>query len=119
MPKITGRAKRLRIYLGESDRWKGKPLYQALVETAKKLDMAGATVFRGIVGYGANSRIHTANILDLSSDLPITVEIIDSDEYIGKLIPYLDEMVKEGMVTIEDISIIQYGHKSGKRQNEV
>lgn len=115
MPKITGRAKRLRIYIGEADRWKGRPLYHALLEKAKALDLAGATVTRGLAGYGANSRIKTANILDLSSDLPILVEIIDSEEYIDKLLPYLDEMVQEGLVTIDDIVIMKYGNKKSKR----
>lgn len=115
MPKIASQAKRLRIYIGESDHWKRRSLYQAIVEKAKELDMAGATVFRGIVGYGANSRIHTASIVDLSSDLPILVEIIDSEEYIGKLLPFLDDMLEEGMVTIDDIEVIKYGHKPPKR----
>jgi len=115
MPKITSKAKRLRIYIGEMDRYKGKSLYQALVQKAKELDLAGATVFRGIMGYGANSRIHTAQILDLSSDLPILVEIIDSEEYIEKLLPFLDEMVQEGMVTLDDIEVIKYGKKPPKR----
>ncbi|SEP00659.1 DUF190 domain-containing protein [Propionispora vibrioides] len=115
MPKIASQAKRLRIYIGESDHWKRRSLYQAIVEKAKELDMAGATVFRGIVGYGANSRIHTASIVDLSSDLPILVEIIDSEEYVAKLLPFLDDMLEEGMVTIDDIEVIKYGHKPPKR----
>lgn len=106
MPKITSRAKRLRIYIGETDRYKGQALFQVIVEKAKKLDMAGVTVFRGLMGYGANSRIHTAKILDLSSDLPLLVEIVDSEEYIAKLLPFLDEMVQEGLVTMEDIEVI-------------
>ena len=114
MSKITSRAKRLRIYIGEMDRYKGKSLYQALVQKAKELDLAGATVFRGLMGYGANSRIHTAQILDLSSDLPILVEIIDSAEYIEKLLPFIDEMVQEGMVTIDDIEVIKYGKEPPK-----
>jgi PII-like signaling protein len=115
MPKITGNAKRLRIYIGEKDRYKGKALFQAIVERAKALDMAGATVFRGLMGYGANSRIHTAKIVELSSDLPILVEVIDSEEYIAKLMPYLDEMVQEGLVTIDDIEVIKYGNKQPNR----
>ncbi|MBP2628019.1 MAG: hypothetical protein H6Q68_2730 [Firmicutes bacterium] len=115
MPKITSRAKRLRIYIGDTDRYKGRVLYQVIVEKAKELDMAGATVFRGLMGYGANSRIHTAKIVDLSSDLPMMVEIIDSEEYIKKLLPYLDEMVQEGLVTMDDIEVIKYGKKMPKR----
>jgi PII-like signaling protein len=115
VPKIASKAKRLRVYIGESDHWKRHSLYQGIVEKAKELDMAGATVFRGLMGYGANSRIHSAKILDLSSDLPILVEIIDSEEYINKLLPFLDEMLEEGMVTIDDIEVIKYGHKPPKR----
>lgn len=115
MPKIASSAKRLRIYLGETDRWNGKPLYQAIVYKAKELDLAGATVFRGLMGYGANSRIHTARIVELSSDLPILVEIVDSEEYVAKLLPFLDEMVQEGLVTIDDVEIIKYGQHSPKR----
>ena len=111
MPKIASSAKRLRIYIGEADHWKGKSLYQAIVLKAKELDLAGASVFRGLMGYGANSRIHTAKIVDLSSDLPILIEIVDSEEYIAKLMPFLDETVQEGMVTIDDIEIIKYGNK--------
>lgn len=111
MPKIASKAKRLRVYIGESDHWKRRSLYQAIVEKAKSLDMAGATVFRGLMGYGANSRIHTASIVDLSSDLPILVEIIDSEEYMAKLLPFLDEMMEEGMVIIDDVEVIKYGRK--------
>jgi uncharacterized protein len=115
MPKIASSAKRLRIYIGETDHWKGKALYHAIVLKAKELDLAGATVFRGLMGYGANSRIHTAKIVDLSSDLPILVEIVDSEEYIAKMMPFLDEMVQEGLVTIDDIEIIKYGNKPPRK----
>lgn len=111
VPKIKSKAKRLRIYIGESDHWKQHSLYQAIVQRAKELDLAGATVFRGLMGYGANNRIHTASIVDLSSDLPILVEIIDSEEYINKLLPYLDEVLGGGMITIDDIEVIKYGSK--------
>ena len=115
MPKITSKAKQLRIYVGETDHYKGRALYKVLVEKAKELDLAGATVFRGLMGYGAHSRIHTANIVDLSNDLPMMVEIIDSEEYIKRFLPYLDEMVQEGLVTIDDIEVIKYGNKMLKR----
>ena len=111
MAKIKAHAKRLRIYIGEADSWEGKTLYKALVLKAKELDLAGATVFQGCMGYGANSRIHTASLIDLSADLPIMIEIIDSAEYIEKFLPYLDLMVKEGMVTVDDIQVIKYGKK--------
>lgn len=112
MPKIMSKCKRLRIYIGETDHWKGRSLYNAIVMKAKELDLAGATVFRGIEGYGAHSRIHTASIIDLSSDLPILVEIIDSEEYINKILPFLDEALQEGLVTIDDVDVIKYGQKS-------
>lgn len=115
MPKITSKAKRLRVYIGEMDRWQGRPLYQAVVEKAKELDIAGATVYRGLMGYGAHSRIHTAQIIDLSSDLPMLIEIVDSEEYIAKLLPFLDEMMEEGLVTIDDVEVIKYGKKPPKR----
>ncbi len=115
MPKITSMATRLRIYVGEADNCHGQPLYHAIVRKAKELDMAGASVFRGLEGYGANSRIHTARIVDLSADLPVLIEIIDSEEYIARMLPFLDEMVQEGMVTIDDIEVIKYGRKPPKR----
>ena len=111
MAKIKAHAKRLRIYIGEADSWESKSLYKALVLKAKELDLAGATVFQGCMGYGANSRIHTASLIDMSADLPIVIEIIDSAEYIEKFIPFLDKMVKEGMVTLDDIEVIKYGKK--------
>lgn len=110
--KITGQAKELRIYIGESDQHKGRPLYQAIVAMARELGLAGATVARGIEGFGANSRIHTANILRLSQDLPVAVVIVDSAEYIGRLLPHLNEMVGEGLITIHDVEIIKYTHGS-------
>lgn len=115
MPKITGKAKRLRIYIGESDRWKGHSLFEQIVKKAKELDMAGVTVCRGLMGYGANSRIHTAKIVDLSCDLPIIVEMVDSVEYIEKFLLNLDEMVSQGLVTLEDIDIIKYDHQTPQR----
>jgi len=114
MPKIQARAKRLRIYIGEADSWEGKSLYQALVLKARELDLAGASVFHGCTGYGASSRIHTASLIDLSADLPIMIEIIDSEEYIQKLLPFLDLMVKEGLVTLDDVEVIKYGNKPPK-----
>ncbi|MDK2823445.1 MAG: uncharacterized protein PWP71_1363 [Clostridia bacterium] len=108
MVKITGKARRLRIYIGESDKYKGMPLYHAIVLKAKELGLAGATVIRGLEGFGANSRIHSARILAISSDLPILIDIVDSVEYIEKIIPFLDEVVKQGLITIEDIEIIKY-----------
>lgn len=115
MPKITGKAKRLRIYLCESDCSHRKAVFDLIVKRAKELDLAGASVFRGLMGYGANSRIHTAKIVVLSCDLPILIEIVDSEEYIAKILPYLDEVVQEGLVTIDDVEIIKYGKTTSKR----
>jgi hypothetical protein len=101
-------AQRLTIYIGEADRWHGAPLYEAIVVKARELHLAGATVFRGPMGFGANSRIHTAKILRLSEDLPIVVEIVDSATKIATLLPHLKEMVTGGLVTIEDVGVVIY-----------
>jgi len=106
--KIEGEGKLLRIFVGESDRWHGKPLYQAIVERVREEGLAGATVLRGIEGFGADSRLHTARILRLSEDLPVVVEIVDSAEQIERILPVLDEMVGEGMVTVERVEVIAY-----------
>jgi len=98
----------LRIFLGESDQWHGRPLYEALVIKARELHLAGATVLRGPMGFGANSRLHTAKILRLSEDLPIVIEIVDSKEKIDELLPHIDEMVQEGLVTLERVQVIRY-----------
>ena len=106
--KIEGDGKLLRIFIGESDRWHGRPLYQAIVERVRKEGLAGATVIRGIEGFGADSRLHTARILRLSEDLPVLIEIVDSAEKIDSILPVLDEMVGEGMVTLERVEVIAY-----------
>jgi uncharacterized protein len=106
--KIEGEGKLLRIFVGESDRWHGKPLYQAIVERVREEGLAGATVLRGIEGFGADSRMHTARILRLSEDLPVLIEIVDSAEQIDRVLPVLDEMVGEGMVTLERVEVIAY-----------
>jgi PII-like signaling protein len=106
--KIEGEGKLLRIFVGESDRWHGKPLYQAIVERVREEGLAGATVLRGIEGFGADSRLHTARILRLSEDLPVVIEIVDSAEQIERILPVLDEMVAEGMVTVERVEVIAY-----------
>ncbi|WP_304224105.1 DUF190 domain-containing protein [Gracilinema caldarium] len=103
----------LRIFIGENDHHKGRPLYEAIVKKARELDLAGATVLRGIMGFGADSRLKSAHILDLSNDLPIVIEIIDKPEQIDKLIPFLDEVVTEGLVTIESIRVLKYRNHSG------
>ena len=113
--KIEGEAQLIRIFIGENDHWQGKPLYDAIVLEAREQGMAGATVLRGIQGFGAHSRIHTTRILRLSEDLPIVVEIIDRKERIQKILPVLDTMVAEGLITLENIRVIKYRY--GDREN--
>jgi PII-like signaling protein len=98
----------LRIFIGESDHWEGRPLYEAIVHRARAAGLAGATVVRGLEGFGAHSRLHTTRILRLSEDLPVVVEIVDEAEKIEAFLPALDEMVDEGMVTLEKVRVIAY-----------
>lgn len=98
----------LRVFIGESDRWRHQPLYEAIVLKARELHMAGATVLRGPMGFGAKSRIHTTKILRLSEDLPIVIEIVDSKEKIDALLPHVEQMVTEGLVTLEKVRVIKY-----------
>lgn len=111
--KLLGEAKLLRIFIGESDRWKGRPLYEAIVLEAKARGLAGATVFKGFMGFGAHSRIHTAKILQLSEDLPVMIEIVDSAEKIEAFLPVLEGMVQEGLVTLEKVEVIRYQARRG------
>jgi PII-like signaling protein len=111
--KIPTDGQLLRIFIGEADRWHGKPLYEAIILRAREMGVAGATMLRGMMGYGAASRIHTAKILRLSEDLPIVVEIVDSKDKIESLLPMIDEMVQEGLVTLENVRVFKYRH-SGK-----
>ena len=104
--KLEGEGQFLRIYIGESNRWKGRPLYEAIVMKARERGMAGATVLRGQLGFGARSRIHTTKILRLSEDLPIVVQIIDTAERIQAFLPEVKEMVSDGMITVENAHII-------------
>ena len=106
--KIPENGKLLRIFIGESDRWHHQPLYEAIVLKARELGLAGATVLRGPMGFGANSRIHTAKILRLSEDLPFIIEIVDSEEKINQLLPHLEEMMQDGLVTLEDVRVLKY-----------
>lgn len=98
----------LRIFIGESDSYNGKALYEYIVYKARELHIAGATVLRGIMGYGANSKIHTAKILRLSEDLPIIIEIVDDEEKIKMLLPYLEESIENGIVTMEKVKILKF-----------
>jgi PII-like signaling protein len=104
----------LRVFIGESDVWQGVPLYRAIVLKARELGLAGATVLRGPMGFGANSRVHTTQLLELSTDLPIIVEMVDSAERIQSLLPFLDEAVAEGLITIEGVRVLRYRHNSQK-----
>jgi PII-like signaling protein len=98
----------LRIFIGETDRWQHKPLYEAIVLKARELHLAGATVLRGIMGFGKSSRLHTAKILRLSLDLPLVIEIVDSEDKINAFLPLLDQMLNGGLVTLEKVRVIQY-----------
>jgi len=98
----------LRVFVGESDRWQGKPLYEAIVLRARELHLAGATVLRGPMGFGANSRLHTAKILRLSEDLPMVIEVVDSKDKIDLLLAAIDDMVVDGLVTLEKVQVIKY-----------
>lgn len=106
--KIEGKAKLLTIFIGESDKYKHQLLYKAIVEMLRENGIAGATVTRGIEGFGKKSRIHTASILRLSEDLPIVITVIDKEERIQEVMPLIDEMVTEGMVIMENVDVISY-----------
>lgn len=100
----------LRIFIGETDKLGGRPLYEAIVLKAREMGLAGATVLRGLMGFGAHSRLHTAKVLRLSEDLPIVVEIVDTQEKLQGFVPWLDEAVREGMVTLEKVRVLKYRH---------
>ncbi len=104
----------LRIYIGESDHYKGKPVYEQIVKKARELKLSGATVVRGEMGFGAHSHLRSANILALSTDLPVVIEIVDNEENIERLLPYLDEFMIEGLVTKESIHVYRYQAKEKK-----
>ena len=115
--KIPKDGKLLRIFIGEQDKWQGQPLYEAIVHLAKKEGMAGATAIKGFLGFGAKSHMHTAKILRLSEDLPIVIEMVDSEEKINKFLTHLYEMVKEGLITIEKVNVIMYRGDSGPKSS--
>src|SRR5436190_18625624 len=106
--KIEGAGKLIRIYIGSADRWHGRSLYNAIVQRAKQEGLAGVTVTQGIEGFGANSRVHRASLLDISTDLPVILEIIDIAERVDRFLPLLDEMVTEGLIVVQDVEIIKY-----------
>jgi PII-like signaling protein len=109
--KLSEQGALLRIFVGEADKHQGKPLYEQIVLKAREIGLAGATVTRGIMGYGAASRIHTSKVLRLSEDLPIVIEIVDTEAKLEELLPFLDDVVEEGLVTIEKAQVLVYRHK--------
>ncbi|HEU6449757.1 MAG TPA: DUF190 domain-containing protein [Verrucomicrobiae bacterium] len=106
--QIPAEAVLLRIFIGESDRWQHKPLYEAIVLAAREAHLAGATVLRGPMGFGKASRLHTSKILRLSEDLPLVIEIVDSEEKINSFLPALDKMIGGGLVTLEKVKVLHY-----------
>lgn len=112
--RLNGTATRLSVFIGEDDLWQHKPLYHEIVRRAQQAGLAGASVFRGIEGYGANSAIHTTRILSISDDLPTLVVIVDSDELIRAFLPRLDDLGIEGMVMLDEVEVIHYAGRDGK-----
>ena len=110
---LSGPARMMRIHFGEDDRWEGKPLHDAIVEEARRQDLAGATVYRGIEGYGASSRIHRKRLLT-SADLPIVVCLIDTRERIDGFLPTIERMVSEGLIAISDVEVIRYSGRASR-----
>ena len=108
MRTLTGEQVMVRIFFGESDKWKHQPLENALLERLRKEGFAGATVFRGTAGFGANSVIHTTHLLELSSDLPMVIEVVDTEEHVERILPILDEMLDDGLVTMEKVRVLRY-----------
>src|SRR5579883_702231 len=106
---LAGTGKSVRIYIGEADHWHGKPLYRAIVELLRSEGISGATVLRGVEGFGAHSTIHTAHVLRLSEDLPVVIDVVDTAEKIERILPRLTEMVVEGMITLTDVQVVFYG----------
>jgi PII-like signaling protein len=118
--KREGKAKLMRIYVGENDKWHDKPLYKALLESMRANDLAGATVYQGILGYGANRRIHKEGMLQLSHDRPMMLSVVDTEERLRAFLPVLEDMVQQGLVVFSDVDIIKYSHnyQEGERRKE-
>jgi PII-like signaling protein/nucleotide-binding universal stress UspA family protein len=108
--RLEGRAQMLRIFIGEDDQWGGKPLYEAIVRRLREADIAGATAYRGIMGYGAQQRLHKAGFLKLSTDLPMIITVVDTEENMRRIITMLDEMVDEGLIVLSNVEVIKYVH---------
>ncbi|MDH6521039.1 PII-like signaling protein [Streptomyces sp. SAI-208] len=115
MTRLTGSALRLTVYIGENDTWHHKPLYAEIVHRAHAAGLAGASVFRGVEGFGASSLIHTSRLLSLSEDLPVAVVIVDTESRVREFLPQLDELVTEGLVTLEDCEVIRYVGRDGNQ----
>lgn len=114
--RLKGEARLVRIFIGESDHWEGRPLYEALVHRAREMGLAGATVLRGIEGFGASSVVHTARILRMSEDLPIVIELVDYPDKVAQFLDVADEMVHEGLVTVERVEIRKYQAAPGSAE---
>jgi PII-like signaling protein len=112
---LSRRARRLTVYLGESDTWHHKPLYTELVHRAHAAGLAGASVLRGIEGFGSSSRIHTSRLLSLSEDLPVVVVVVDEPERIDAFLPQVEEVVTEGLVTLDDVDVVVHRFREGRR----
>jgi len=110
--KIEGKAKLMRIYIGESDQWQGKPLYEALVRAMRANDLAGVTVYRGVLGYGAHRRVHKDKVFHLSHDASIMLSVVDTEEKLQGFLPIVDKIVQEGLVVLSDVDIIKYTHRA-------
>ncbi|PIQ82008.1 MAG: hypothetical protein COV76_05990 [Candidatus Omnitrophica bacterium CG11_big_fil_rev_8_21_14_0_20_64_10] len=108
MPTVPREGKLLRIFIGEQDKWQGQPLYEAIVHLAKKQGLAGATCLKGFLGFGAKSHLHTVKLLRLSEDLPIVIEIVDSEEKIRQFLPQLEGMIGDGLITLEKAEVLLY-----------
>lgn len=108
MRALTGEQMMVRIFFGDSRKWKHQPLEIALIERLRREGFAGATAFRGTTGFGANSVIHSTHLLDLSGDLPVVIEVVDTEEHVERLIPILDEMIDDGLVTMEKVRVLRY-----------
>ncbi len=113
--KLSGEVELLRVFIGESDRLRGRPLYEVIVELARSDGLAGATVLRGTLGFGANSRIHTAKVLRLSEDLPMVVEIVDDHEKIARFVEKLDGIIGDGLITLEKVRVLAYRQQKDEK----
>jgi PII-like signaling protein len=114
-PRLPSRAKMLRIYIGQDDRWEGKPLYEQIVLTIRERHAAGATVHKGTMGYGATQRMHPSGRLGLSRDLPVMITVVESEENIRALLPVIDAMVTDGLVVLSDVDVVKYQHGAAER----